>query len=144
LIISGPFVIAGDFGNPPLFSLSATFATRGLGARLSYDGHWLAYYDRNDLQLYVTSFPRPGARIAIAAGGYDPRWRADGQELYYVRKDRALMAAQVRETAQDFKVTSSYPLFRLSLPENVGFYDVTADGQRFLINTWTILSNPLR
>jgi hypothetical protein len=49
------------------------------------------------------------------------------------------MAAQVRETAQDFKVTSSYPLFRLSLPENVGFYDVTADGQRLLINTRTHL-----
>jgi hypothetical protein len=27
----------------------------------------------------------------------------------------------------------------LSLPENVGFYDVTADGQRFLINTRTHL-----
>jgi hypothetical protein len=103
--------------------------------RLSYDGHWLAYYGETDDQLYVTSFPHPGRRITIAAGGYDPRWRADGQELYNVGKDRALMAAQVRETAQDLTVTSSYPLFRLTLPENVGFYDVTPDGQRFLINT---------
>ena len=109
------------------------------GARLSYDGHWLAYSDGTDGQLYVTSFPRPGARIAIAVGGYDARWRADGQELYYVAKDRTLMAAQVRETAQGFRVTSSHPLFRLPLPENVGFYDVTADGQRFLINTRTHL-----
>jgi eukaryotic-like serine/threonine-protein kinase len=107
--------------------------------RLSYDGHWLAYYDSNDAQLYVTSLPHPGARIAIAAGGSDPRWRADGQELYYVGKDRALMAAQVRETTEEFRVLSTHPLFRLPLPDNVGFYDVTPDGQRFLINTRTHL-----
>jgi eukaryotic-like serine/threonine-protein kinase len=106
-------------------------------ARLSYDGHWLAYHDVSDDQLYVTSFPRLGARIAIATGGDEPRWRADGQELYYVGNDRTLMAAQVRETAQDFKVISTHSLFRLSLPRNVGFYDVTPDGQRFLINTRT-------
>jgi hypothetical protein len=33
LILSGPFVIAGDFGNPPLFSLSATSLRREDWAR---------------------------------------------------------------------------------------------------------------
>ena len=33
---------------------------------------------------------------------------------------------------------SSKPLFRLQLPWNVGFYDVTRDGTRFLVNTRTL------
>jgi eukaryotic-like serine/threonine-protein kinase len=107
--------------------------------RLSPDGRWLAYYGGNDDQLYVTSFPHPGPRVAIAAGGSHSRWRADGQELYYLTRDRDLIAAQVRAGAHHFKVISSRPLFRLSLPENVGFYDVTADGQRFLVNVRTPL-----
>ncbi|MGE5814210.1 MAG: hypothetical protein ACM36C_06970, partial [Acidobacteriota bacterium] len=126
--------LAGDF--KPAFTIENGNTA---GAKVSPDGHWLAYYDKNDDQLYVTSFPRPGPRIAVASGGYDPRWRADGQELYYVGKGRTLFAAHVRETANEFMVTSSEPLFRLSLPDGVGYYDVAADGQRFLINTRTHL-----
>jgi hypothetical protein len=39
--------------------------------------------------------------------------------------------------AQEFRVLSSRPLFRLQLPFNVGFYDVTRDGKRFLVNART-------
>ena len=35
-------------------------------------------------------------------------------------------------------VLSSQSLFHLSLPSNVGFYDVTRDGKRFLVNTRTL------
>jgi eukaryotic-like serine/threonine-protein kinase len=108
--------------------------------RLSYDGHWLAYYDENDDQVYVTPFPGPGATIAVsAAGGSDPRWRSDGKELFYIGNDRSVVAVQIRESAHEFVVVSSHALFRLSLPDNVGFYDVTSDGQRFLVNTRTHL-----
>jgi eukaryotic-like serine/threonine-protein kinase len=108
--------------------------------RLSYDGHWLAYYDENDNQVYVTPFPGPGAAIAVsAAGGGDPRWRSDGKGLFYIGDDRSVVAVQIRESAHEFAVVTSHVLFRLSLPDNVGFYDVTPDGQRFLINTRTHL-----
>jgi hypothetical protein len=42
-------------------------------------------------------------------------------------------------------VLSSQPLFRLQLPDNVGFYDVTRDGKRFLVNvrTWKEQTKPL-
>ena len=89
--------------------------------------------------MYVTSSPGPGPRIAVStAGGGDPRWRGDGQELFYVADDLTLISVQVRESAHDFRALSSHPLFRLQLPWNVGFYDVTRDGKRFLVNTRTL------
>jgi serine/threonine protein kinase len=110
------------------------------GGKLSHDGHWLSYSDANDNQLYVTPFPSRGGRIAISTtGGSEPRWRADGQELFYVANNRILVSVQVRESAQNFAVVSSHPLFRLTLPYNIGFYDVTRDGQRFLVNARTRL-----
>jgi hypothetical protein len=48
-----------------------------------------------------------------------------------------VVSVQVRETPNEFRVLSSQPLFRLQLPENVGFYDVTRDGKRFLVNIRT-------
>jgi hypothetical protein len=64
---------------------------------------------------------------------------ASNATLRYIGKDRTITAVQVRETAQDFKVASTHPLFRISLPSNIGFYDVAPDGQRFLVNMRTHL-----
>jgi serine/threonine protein kinase/WD40 repeat protein len=106
--------------------------------KFSPDGHWIAYSDDTSHQVYVTPFPGPGARIAVSSStGNDPRWRGDGQELFYADKDQTLISVQVRESAADFRVLSSRPLFKLPLPDNVGFYDVTHDGKRFLINVRT-------
>jgi hypothetical protein len=57
--------------------------------------------------------------------------------LFYVANDQTLISTQVRESPQEFRVLSSHPLFRLPLPSNVGFYDVTRDGNRFLVNRTT-------
>jgi len=108
------------------------------GAKFSPDGHWLAYSDQNSGEIYVTSFPGPGARIAVSSkGGGDPRWRRDGQELFYVEDNLTIISVQVRESANEFRVLASQPLFRLQLPYNVGFYDATRDGKRFLVNSRT-------
>lgn len=104
----------------------------------SPDGHWLAYSDLTSGEVYVTPFPGPGARIAVSSGGgSEARWRSDGKELFYVSSSRMMVAVQTRESAQEFRVLSSQPLFQPELPWNIGFYDVTADGQRFLLNTRT-------
>ncbi len=116
------------------------------GGKFSPDGHWLAYYDESSGQVYVTSFPVRGAKIALeSVGGGDVRWRGDGQELFYVTNDQMMTAVQVRESAQEFRVLGSQPLFQLQLPWNVGFYDVTRDGKRFLVNvrTWKEQTKPL-
>lgn len=106
--------------------------------KFSPDGRWLAYDDEGSGQLYVTSFPGPGPRIAVSTtGGSDPRWRKDGQELFYVADDLTIVSVQVRESGHEFSVISSQPLFRLQLPSNAGYYDVTGDGKRFLVNART-------
>ena len=106
--------------------------------KFSPDGHWLAYSDNDSGEVFVTPFPGPGARIAVSPkGGGDSRWRGDGQELFYVAEDQTLMSVQVQESRRDFHVLSSKPLFRLQLPSNAGFYDVTRDGKRFLANIRT-------
>jgi eukaryotic-like serine/threonine-protein kinase len=108
------------------------------GGKFSPDGHWLAYSDNGSGEVYVTPFPGPGAKIAVSSkGGKDPRWRGDGQELFYVAEDQTLMSVQARESPQEVRVLSSKPLFRLQLPWNAGFYDVTRDGKRFLVNIRT-------
>jgi eukaryotic-like serine/threonine-protein kinase len=106
--------------------------------KFSPDGHWLAFDDDASGQIYVTPFPGPGGRIAvISAGGSDPRWRGDGQELLYIANDRTVVSVQVHESPQEFHVLSSHPLFRLSLPKGSQFYDVTRDARRFLVNVRT-------
>jgi len=108
------------------------------GAKFSPDGNWLAYHDNTSGQVYVTRFPGPGGRIAVSSsGGGEPRWRGDGQELIYVSDDQTLFSVEVRETSQEFRVLSSRPLFHFALPGNEGFYHVTRDGKRFLVNTRT-------
>ena len=126
-------VINADSGKP-VFEVS----NAGDG-RFSPDGHWFAYDDAASGELYVTPFPGPGAKIAVSSGGGgDPRWRGDGQELFYISDDMWVVSMQVHESANEFKVISSTKLFRLQLPWNVGFYDITRDGKRFLVNARTV------
>jgi hypothetical protein len=112
------------------------FLAKACAGKFPPDGHWFTYSDENSGQVYVTPFPGPGARIAVtSSGGGDPRWREDGQELFYVADDLTIVSVQVRESEKEFHILSSQPSFRLQLPDNVGFYDVTRDGKRFLVNT---------
>lgn len=104
--------------------------------RFSPDGRWVAYSSNESGrgEVYVTSFPRPGAKWQISdAGGSYPRWRADGKELFYW-SDGQLMAATVRSDAVRLEVEVVRHLFEMR-PSAGGarsFYDVSPDGQRFL------------
>ena len=91
------------------------------GGHFSPDGRWLAYCDETSGQLYVTPFPGPGGRIAVSsAGGGDPRWRGDGQELDYVADDLSIVSVAVRESPQEFRVLSSQPCSACSFPPSPG------------------------
>jgi serine/threonine protein kinase len=113
--------------------------------RLSPDGRWLAYRSSESgrEEVYVTTFPSPSAKWQISSGGgAQPHWQHDGKELYYVAADSRLMAVQVESAAAskaDFAAGVPQALFETRLPyasmRDIDFYDVAADGRRFLINT---------
>jgi hypothetical protein len=70
--------------------------------------------------------------------GAQPRWRADGRELYYIDLDRNLVAVPI--AFRDGKLIPGVPqvLFRTRIfgTRVVLFqYAVSSDGKRFLINS---------
>jgi len=89
------------------------------------------------VEIFVQTFPASGGKWQIStAGGSYPRWRRDGKELYYVAPDNALMAVEVA-TGSGFAAGTPKALFRTRIKSlDIGFpYDVSPDGQRFLVNT---------
>jgi len=107
--------------------------------RFSPDGRWVAYRSSESgrSEIYVASFPGPGGKWQISnAGGTYPRWRHDGSEIYYLTADNRLMVASVNGKGAGFEVGAVKPLFTTRIATVGSYqYDVSADGQRFLINT---------
>jgi hypothetical protein len=109
--------------------------------QLSPDGQWMAYVsdESGASEVYVRPFPPGDGKWQISPrGGTEPKWREDGKELFYLAPDRKLMSVAVR-TTRGFAADVARPLFDTTLSGTttavVGQYqyDVTADGQRFLL-----------
>jgi serine/threonine protein kinase len=105
--------------------------------RVSPDSRWIAYSARESSreEVYITSFPSGKGRWQISSeGGTFPVWRGDGKELYFVGDDGQLRAVEIKASAGEISVGHSQVLFPL---RNVNAlfapFDVTADGQRFLV-----------
>ncbi len=117
----------------------------------SPDGRFIAYVSdaSGEDEIYVQPYPGPGTRTVISTeGGYGPVWSRDGKELFY-RNGNRMMAVTVEmkarsstsstsSTSSNFSASSPEMLFEgefLSEPSASGSrtYDVSADGQRFLM-----------
>ena len=87
-------------------------------SQVSPDGRWLAYNtdESGRFEVYVQSFPAPGGgKWQISKdGGWFPRWRRDGRELFYYAHDERLMAVPVR-SATRLDVGAAVPLFEAHL-----------------------------
>lgn len=118
----------------------------------SPDGRFLAYAsrERGDPQIYVTSFPEPGAMWRISESpGSIPRWSRDGTELFWTERN-AIMASTVDYRDGNIEFGPPRKLFDRR-PVNwaedyFDGYDVSSDGQRFVVvePTETDSSEPLR
>jgi serine/threonine-protein kinase len=108
-------------------------------AALSPDGHWLAYQsdESGRHEVYVRPFPNvEGGKWAISTGGgEDPRWSRDGRALFFIG-GQTLMSADVAtmptfssRPPQKVIDLNGYSRFGVPFP-----FDVSPDGQRFLIN----------
>jgi hypothetical protein len=104
-------------------------------ARLSPDGQWIAFVDeQNGVQEVFVHSRATGGRYQVSAGGgFEPLWRRDGRELFY-RTRTGLMAARLALGAEA-RVVGRDSLFAAGWPPGVVWpnYDVTADGNAFLI-----------
>ncbi len=112
------------------------------GGRLSPDGRWLAYSTdvsgRNE--VYVVSFPEGQRRVQISnAGGVNPMWSRAGREIVYTAFDGRVTSVEI-DTGRGLRPGTPKPLFQL--PEGTGFdWDVSAEGERFLLNVPVIKSS---
>jgi len=104
--------------------------------QFSPNGRWIAYSSNETgrTEVYVAPFQHAGGttRISSAGGGW-PKWRRDGQEIFYVAGD-TLMAVPVRENASKLDFGVPQPLFQTPFDRSPLPFAVTADGQRFLVN----------
>jgi serine/threonine protein kinase/Tol biopolymer transport system component len=145
----GRFILYADRTNNNLFVLPL-FGDRkpfpflktqfnGVSAQFSPDGHWVAYQSNESgkFEVYVAPFPGPGGKWQISTGGGSlPRWRRDGTEIFYLDPDNNLMAAAVNGKGRIFDVGAVKPLLGTHAAQGGRYrYDVSADGQRFLVNT---------
>jgi eukaryotic-like serine/threonine-protein kinase len=125
-------------GDQKPFPFLQTDFTESFG-QFSPDGRWIAYRSDESRggEIYVAAFPGPGGKRQVStAGGRQPRWRGNGKELFYLAPDDRMMAAEVSGQEATLQVGAVRPLFEARQAVTGGFvYDVTGDGQRFLINT---------
>ena len=105
--------------------------------QFSPDGRWLAYNsdESGRSEVYVVPFPGPGRKVRIStAGGDNARWRRDGKEIFFLARN-TLMAAGVTANGSRFDVGALQRLFEVPMVDGFWPYDVSHDGQRFLVNT---------
>ncbi|MEO8596364.1 MAG: protein kinase [Candidatus Solibacter sp.] len=134
----------GDRRTAPVLD---TMYSEGFGT-ISPDGKWMAYQSdqsgKNEIFVQSWDGLTNGTRrrwVVSKVGGL-PRWRSDGAELFYMTPDGRLVAVGIHIGA-DGGIEASPPqmLFQTRpLPKSWNLYDVSPDGQRFLVNVpleWT-------
>src|SRR5258708_28369707 len=116
--------------------------------QFSPDGRFVAYSSNESgkFEVYVQTFPPSDRKWRVSTGGgYEPRWRRDGRELYYLSEDRKLMALPI-SIAPVFEAGTPKALFQTRVPEGVTPYRTnyvpSRDGQRFLVNTQNAETGP--
>ena len=107
--------------------------------KFSPDGRWIAYTtnEAGRPEVYVAPFPKADSKYRISTGGgSSARWRQDGKGIFYLGRDNTLMNAEVNGQASTFAVGAVTPLFKIDARPGPRYpYEVSPDGQRFLINT---------
>jgi Tol biopolymer transport system component len=138
-------------GNRSVWILDAVTGTR---SRLTFSGSdWMPVWSPDGGQILFRShrdgqpnlyrkpvqpFPPTGGKWLVSQdGGSYPRWRGDGRELFYLARDRTLVAVEIKSAIR-FELGAFRTLFQVDEAGTGGGttkYEVTRDGQRFLVNT---------
>jgi Tol biopolymer transport system component len=127
-----------------------TEALEWMGA-IAPNGRWIAYLsdESGTNEVYVRDLsprgePGPGKWQVSAGGAGGPRWRPDGKELFYT-SGATMMAVAVKPDGPSFQAGTPRALFDVPMPQlGSRRFDVTRDGQRFLVNTLVTADEPVR
>jgi dipeptidyl aminopeptidase/acylaminoacyl peptidase len=107
---------------------------KGMQPAISPNGRWLAY---TNAEIIVQDMEDTRSVVRVSrGGGVEPRWRADGKELFFRNRGGQFFAVTMSETRGGMSAGEPRALFRLQhntflMVEHA--YDVTPDGQRFLV-----------
>jgi len=109
-------------------------------AEFSPDGKWIVY-EANVPQhsgIYLARFERRPSSAAVVRqissleDAHFPRWKKDGREIFYFARQR-LMAVPVTVRENTIEVGKEQEV--LAPGETILGFDITADGQRFILKT---------
>jgi eukaryotic-like serine/threonine-protein kinase len=108
---------------------------------LSADGRWTAFdsLESGQREVYVQPLADGPKRQVSVGGGQMPVWSRDGRELFYAARNGMLMSVALRPVGGRLVAGEPQPLFPLQfdlsgeLPWHLQPYDVSPDGQRFLV-----------
>ena len=129
-----------SLGNEPELFYDIT-DSRQFGSAFSPNGQWLAYWsgEGGSNEIYVQPFPAvPGVRHQITQNsGAFPLWSPDGNELFY-RPSPAGLGILNRigideQPIFSFSSEQALPVEEFVIVANYRGYDITPDGQRFLM-----------
>lgn len=119
---------------PSLPYLATEFSEAG--GQYSPDGKWVAYFsdESGNNEVYVRSaLPTGGKLLVSPSGGLRPIWRRDGKEIFYLGTAGELMAAKVRQKGSNLEIEPAMRLFKAHAESFLPSFDVSPDGQRFLV-----------
>jgi Tol biopolymer transport system component len=114
----------------------------GTQPMFSPDGRWLSYTSNASgrYEVYVQRFPDGTDRTQVSPdGGGSARWRRDGNELFYLALDGTLMSVPITRPGKSLEFAAPVPLFKFfssqrGSPAQKPQYDVSSDGQRFIVS----------
>jgi Tol biopolymer transport system component len=150
-LLTDPSKPSAELKSVPLLRTPATESQ----GQISPDGKWLAYVSNESgtSQVYLRPFGGPSTgsdtRWQVSSiNGTEPRWRADGKELFFLTgtgQQAKVMAVPVG--AAPNPAGTPTPLFEFQslgtiVQSNAFRYSPAADGQRFLVNAYATPVQP--
>ena len=124
-------------GEPISLLKSAEF--NEMTPRLSPDGRWLAYASNESgrNEVYIAPFPSMDGKWQVSrSGGSEPTLEPrDGRSIYFLSALNEIRKAEVGRTGTDIAIGAITTLFEVFAAQQRRTYDVTADGERFLVNS---------
>ena len=146
------FALAIEGGDEPFAVVATSFSE--YDGRISPDGRFLAYVsdETGRPEVWIASFPGGERRQRVSRdGGFSPRFRPDGRELFYVSAAAEAMSVPI-ELGTSVELGETRLLWVADFRTRGRFaeWEVLGEGERFLVvtrgeasNTEVILNWPL-